>query len=79
MKVAGQILNEWMKGLDGFISWEINKYTDGGYTDIVSWDSKEAALVANEEMKNIPNSMDWYACYKMGTIKSQNVTLVGRF
>ncbi len=79
MKVAGQILSEWMKDLDGFIYWEINKNKDGGYTDIVSWKSKEAAMKANEEMKNIPNSMDWYACYKMETIKSQNVRLVGRF
>ena len=36
MKVAGQILSEWMKDLDGFIYWEINKNKDGGYTDIVS-------------------------------------------
>jgi hypothetical protein len=36
MKVAGQILSEWMKDLDGFIYWEINKNKDGGYSDIVS-------------------------------------------
>jgi len=48
-------------------------------TKIVSWASKESALGANEEMKNIPNAMDWYACYKMETIKSKNVTLVGKF
>tara|TARA_B110000090_G_scaffold207145_1_gene257967 strand:- start:2968 stop:3078 length:111 start_codon:yes stop_codon:yes gene_type:complete len=36
MKVAGQILSEWMKALDGFIYWGINKNKDGGYTDIVS-------------------------------------------
>ena len=79
LKVAGDILKEWMKGLDGFLGWEITKNNQGGYTDIVSWESKEAAMKANEEMKNIPNSMDWYACYKMETIKSQNVTLVGKF
>jgi hypothetical protein len=79
LKVAGQILSEWMKDLDGFLGWEINKNNTGGYTDIVSWESKEAALAANEEMKNIPNSMDWYACYKMETIKSHNVTLLGKF
>ena len=79
LKVAGQILSTWMKDLDGFLGWEIHKNKDSGYTDIVSWTSKEAALVANEEMKNIPNTMDWYACYKMETIKSQNVTLIGKF
>ena len=77
--VAQQIINDWMKKQAGFISWEINTNNDGSYTDIVSWESKEAAKNAEKEMANIPNAMDWFACYKEGSISSKNTTQIGIF
>ena len=74
--IAKQIVNDWMKNQIGFISWEINTNSKGGYTDIVSWKSEKAAKLAEKEMVNITNAAAWYACYKEGTIKSINVASV---
>lgn len=79
LKVAGQIVNDWMKKQPGFISWEINQNSNGSYTDIVTWESKEAAKASEKDMVNIPNAGDWYACYKKGSISSQNLTSVATF
>ncbi|WP_341226107.1 hypothetical protein [uncultured Arcticibacterium sp.] len=79
LKVAGQIVNDWMKKQPGFISWEINANSNGSYTDIVSWESKEAAKASEKDMVNIPNANDWYACYKQGSISSQNLTSLAIF
>ena len=79
ISIAKQIINDWMKKQTGFISWEINTNSDGSYTDIVSWDSKEDAKKAEQEMANIPNAMDWFACYKEGSISSKNLTQVALF
>jgi len=79
LKVAEQIVNDWMKNQIGFIKWEIHMNNDGGYTDIVYWKSKEAAELAEKEMVNIPNAAEWFACYKPGTITSKNLTTIAAF
>jgi len=79
LSVAGQIVTDWMRKQRGFVSWEIHTNSDGSYTDIVNWETKEDAKLAEKEMVNIPNAGDWYACYKEGTIKSTNLTRVAKF
>jgi len=79
LKIAKQIVTDWMTKQEGFISWEINSNSDGSYTDVVSWDTKEAAKLAEKEMANIPNAMDWYSCYKEGTISSQHLNQLAVF
>lgn len=72
LKAAAEILETWMKDLEGFISWEIGK-TEDGYTDIVSWVDKESAKKAEEKMKELPQDNAWYACYDFSTIFSENL------
>ncbi len=79
LKIAKQIVNDWMKDQIGFIKWEIHSNSDGSYTDIVYWKSKEDAKKAEKEMVKIPNASEWYACYKEGTITSKNLTLLAEF
>ncbi|MFK7900417.1 MAG: hypothetical protein AB8B61_06635 [Cyclobacteriaceae bacterium] len=79
LSVAKQIVNDWMKKQAGFIKWEIHTNNDGSFTDIVYWESKEAAKNAEKEMGSIPNAADWFACYKEGSISSKNLTMVGAF
>ncbi len=79
VNIAKQIVTDWMKKLPGFIKWEIHSNSDGSFTDIVSWESKEAAKNAEKEMANIPNANEWYGCYKAGTISSKNVTIIAEF
>jgi len=79
IKIAKQIVGDWMKNLSGFIKWEIHANSDGSFTDIVYWASKQDAMNAEKEMVNIPNAGDWYGCYKAGTISSKNLTLVAEF
>ena len=79
VSVAKQIINDWMKNLKGFIKWEIHKNSDGSFTDIVYWKTKEDAKLAEKEMQNIPNAADWFACYKTGTISSKNLTVLAAF
>lgn len=79
LKIAQQIVNDWMKKQSGFIKWEITTDKEGNYTDIVYWESKEAAKDAEKEMVNIPNAGDWFACYKQGTISSKNLTTIAAF
>lgn len=79
IKIAEQIVNDWMKNQDGFIKWEIHTNNDRSYTDIVSWKTEEEAKKATKEMVNIPNATDWYNCYKEGTISSKNLTTIAEF
>lgn len=79
LKIAKQIVTDWMKNQPGFIKWEIHTNSDGSFTDIVYWKSKEDAKSAEKEMVNIPNAADWYACYKEGTISSRNLTTIAEF
>ena len=79
LSISKQIVNDWMKNLPGFIKWEIHMNTDESYTDIVYWESKEAAKLAEKEMVNIPNAGEWYGCYKKGSIKSLNLTRIAEF
>ncbi len=55
-KIAKQIVADWMKNLSGFIKWEIHSNSDGSFTDIVYWASKQDAMNAEKEMVNIPNA-----------------------
>ena len=64
MTVAKRIVNEWMRQVPGFIRWEIHKDFEGRYTDIVYWETAEAAKAAEKDMMNIPDAHEWYGCYK---------------
>lgn len=79
IKIAKQIVADWMKNQSGFIKWEIHTNNDGSFTDIVYWESKRDAKNAEKEMANIPNASDWSGCYKEGTITSKNLTLIAEF
>lgn len=78
-EVATDIVNNWMKKLPGFISWEINKTADNKYTDIVCWEDQASAKNAETEMMNIPNAAEWYGCYKQGTISSIGLYSVEKY
>jgi len=79
LKVAKRIVENWMYKQSGFMKWEIHSNSDGSYTDIVYWKAKEDAKRAEKEMQNIPNAVEWFACYKEGTISSKNLTTVAAF
>ena len=79
IEVAQDIIENWMKNLSGFISWEIHNSEDGKYTDIVSWASKVDAKNAELEMMKIPNAGAWFACYKEGSIISTALKSVKKF
>lgn len=79
LKIAGQIVKDWMEKQPGFLSWEIHTNNDGSYTDIVYWEDAAAAKKANDNMVNIPNAAAWYGCYKQGSISSKNLSLVSKF
>lgn len=79
IEVAQDIIENWMKNLSGFISWEIHNSEDGKYTDIVSWASKVDAKNAELEMMKIPNVGAWFACYKEGSIISTALKSVKKF
>ena len=80
LKVASEIIESWMSKQAGFIQWDIHKDAIGeGYTDIVYWETREAAQEAEQQMGNIPNAADWFTCYKEGSISSQNLKQIGSF
>jgi hypothetical protein len=79
LKVAKDIIDNWMKKLPGFIKWEICLNPDGSYTDIVHWSDKESAKNAEKEMSNIPNAIEWMSCYKPGSISSKELKVLQEF
>lgn len=80
MEVAQVVVDSWMKAQKGFIKWEIHKNVkDQSYTDIVYWESREAAQAAETKMAEIPNAADWFSCYENGSIQSKNVNFIGEF
>lgn len=79
LKVAKDIIENWMRNQGGFIKWEIHKDSDGHYTDIVYWATKEDAKKAEADMVNIPNAGDWFACYEEGSISSKKLDQVAAF
>ena len=80
LKIAGEIIESWMCKQAGFIQWDIHKDAIGdGYTDIVYWETREAAQAAEQQLGNIPNAADWFSCYKEGSIGSQNLKQIGSF
>lgn len=76
LKIAKQIVENWMKHQYGFIKWEIHSNNDGTYTDVVYWKSKEDAKAAQYKMSNIPDGAKWYACYNHNTITCKNLNLI---
>ncbi|HPK10787.1 MAG TPA: hypothetical protein PK147_11165 [Saprospiraceae bacterium] len=79
LEVANRVYHEWMKDLDGFISWEINKISDNNYMDIVVWTSKEASLDSEKSMDKCTSAGDWFSCYKPGSINSKFLYSVKNF
>ncbi len=79
LKIAQQIVTNWMKDLPGFISWKIHRKGDGSYIDIVSWQTEQDAKNAEKEMPNMPNGAEWFSCYKLGSISSKNVIEIAAF
>ena len=79
LKVAADIIKNWMNSQPGFIKWDINKNSVGGYTDIVYWETEDDAKNAEAEMVNIPNASEWYSCYENDSISSQNLTQIASF
>ena len=80
LKIAEEIIESWMSKQSGFIQWDIHKDAIGeGYTDIVYWETREAAQQAEQQMGDIPNAADWFSCYKEGSIGSQNLAQIGSF
>ncbi|SOE23757.1 hypothetical protein SAMN06298216_4141 [Spirosomataceae bacterium TFI 002] len=79
LTVAKQVLDSWMNKQRGFVKWEIHSNSNGSYTDIVYWNSKEDAKLAEKDMANNPNAADWFGCYKSGSISSKNLTLISDF
>ena len=79
LEVAHDVIENWMKNLSGFISWEIHSSESGQYTDIVSWASKVDAKNAEVEMMKIPNAGAWFSCYKEGSISSVAVKSIKKF
>ncbi|RMH63124.1 MAG: hypothetical protein D6677_07880 [Calditrichaeota bacterium] len=77
--IAGRIIREWMSRQKGFIKWEIHQNGEGGYTDIVYWESREDALAAEKEMVNIPDAAEWYGCYKEGSVSANHLSVVASF
>lgn len=77
LAVSSEVVQHWMRKQPGFVKWEIHRNKNGDYTDIVYWESKEAAQNAEKEMGNIPNAKDWFACYEPGSINSINLTQIG--
>ncbi len=79
LKIASDVLENWMNKQPGFIKWEIHRESDGDYTDIVYWESDGAARKAEADMVNIPNAGDWFACYEEGSISSKHLYQVAIF
>ena len=79
LRIAGDVLENWMSKQSGFVKWEIHRDSDGDYTDIVYWDSKDDAEKAQADMVNIPNAGDWFSCYEEGSISSKNLYQVATF
>ena len=79
LQVAQKVVNNWMKKQEGFIKWEIHTNSDGSYSDIVYWRSKEDAKKSEGDMGNNPHGGEWFACYEPGSITSKNLSLVGEF
>lgn len=79
MDVAKKIVTDWMAHQEGFVKWEIHTNKNGSYTDIVYWQSEENAKLAEKSMATMPHAGDWFACYKEGSITSQNISKLASF
>ncbi len=79
LEVAKKVVDSWMSKQIGFIKWEIHQNEDGSYTDVVSWDSKESAKLAESKMGELPHAAEWISCYKQGSISTEHQNLIAAF
>ena len=79
LNVADGVLKNWMSKQSGFVRWEIHTNNNGGYTDIVYWESRDDAERAEADMVNIPNANDWFSCYEQGSISTKRLNQVATF
>ncbi len=78
-KVAKEVYDTWMSTQQWFVSREIHTDEDGEYFDIVTRDSKASADTSNEDMANVPNADQRFACYEMTSINSKGITMQASF
>lgn len=74
LDVSKKVRDDWMSQQSGFLSWEIHKNIQEGYTDIVSWKDKKSAKDAERNMSHMPHAKEWYACYDPSSIVTMNIT-----
>lgn len=79
LAIAKKVYDSWMQHQQGFIKWEIHSNGRGGFTDVVYWNSAEDAKNAEKSMMEMEHAAEWFSCYKEGSIKSENVTLLASF
>ena len=80
LTAAKDIYESWMATQDGFMHWQINTLSDGGFVDIVQWESESAAKKAEASMQtDIDQSNPWFACYDMTSIRSQKATQLEQY
>ncbi len=69
---AQSIYTEWMSLQPGFVSWEICSLGEGTFVDFVRWENAESAEGATKTMGQIDPAHDWFKCYDMASVKSEN-------
>ena len=79
LKVAKEVYDTWMSSQQWFVSREMHTDEDGEYFDIVTRDSKTSADTSNEDMANMPNADQRFACYEMTSINSKGITVQATF
>ncbi len=79
IEITSLVYADWMKDLDGFVSWEICKLKDGSYLDIVTWRDSAAARASEALMADMPHGAEWMACYLSGSIRSNPMETLQTF
>ena len=79
LEVAQKVVSNWMKKQEGFLKWEIHTNSNGSYSDLVYWRSKEDAKKSEADMGNNPHGAEWFGCYKPESISSKNLNLIVEF
>jgi len=64
LNITAKVLTDWMQHQKGFVSWTQYRNSRGGYTDIVIWESKEAAQIAEGKMSENPHQKYWVEYYQ---------------
>ena len=80
LKISAKVIELWLSKQEGFVRWDIHKNTDGpGYTDTLYWNTKADAKAAEESMPTIPNAVEWFFCFKDGSMQVEGLELLGSF